>query len=91
MKDFFDLYKLIPFLLEVDKSNLTKAISKTFLHRNTKFELPLSFKNNKELFTHWSKFLKRIGKEQKESVPQGLTDVIDRLNEFLDTLFNSSQ
>lgn len=87
MKDFFDLYKLIPSLSEVDKSNLIEAINETFLHRKTKLELPLSFKNTDDLFTHWSQFLKRIGKDQKESVPQSLIDVLDRLNEFLDTLF----
>jgi predicted nucleotidyltransferase component of viral defense system len=83
MKDYFDIWKLLP-LMEEQKPAFVKALTSTFDNRETSLEqMPLAFSDEQieQLQKLWRSFFRNLS--NKDSIPDHISEIILKLNDFL--------
>lgn len=85
MKDFHDLYSMITSSSLSPFYNLETIIRLVFEHRETKFSLPISFKEDEtfRMQNFWSEYLRGLRPEYISSIPKTIVDVIAKINRWL--------
>lgn len=87
MKDYYDLFKLIDH--DLDGKKLKKCIEEVFSNRKMPPATEIRFEKAESalLQTYWEHFLKR---EKMADLPPRIENIIDKVNDFLMTLYGES-
>jgi predicted nucleotidyltransferase component of viral defense system len=86
MKDYYDLFKLMDH--ELDAGSLEKSIKSTFANRDMALaaQVDLGADAMARLQLYWSHYIK---KESLANAPEKISDIILRLNAFLEKIFRT--
>lgn len=87
MKDFHDLYTLVLNETVLDKDRTQSAIKAVFKHRKTSLQFPISFNVSavQTLQAYWLRY--RQTTTTSDLIPQHISQVIERINNWLQALF----
>lgn len=86
MKDFHDIYSMISSSTLPSFKSLESIIRIVFEHRETKLFLPISFQEDElvRMQNFWGEYLKNLRIENTEALPLSFSDLVTKINHWLE-------